>query len=73
LLAVYLINTNIKGVSSCKLARELEVTQKTAWFLGHRIRQSFSNQSDAQMLGPVEVDETYVGGLEKNKHADKKS
>lgn len=68
LLAVYLITTNLKGVSSYKLARDLQVTQKTAWFLGHRIRKAFSNQSHAQMLSPVEVDETYVGGLEADKH-----
>ncbi len=72
LLAIYLITTNLKGVSSHKLGRDLEVTQKTAWFLGHRIREAFNDQSDAKMLEPIEMDETYVGGLERNKHASKK-
>jgi len=73
LLAIYLVTTNLKGVSSCKLARDIEVTQKTAWFLLHRIRKSFDDQSDNPLLSPIEMDETYVGGLEKNKHASKKT
>ena len=74
-LAFYLLSTSPKGVSSVQLGKWLGVTQKTAWFLAHRIRRAFEEyhaEGRETMAGPVEVDETFVGGLEKNKHADKK-
>lgn len=70
-IAIYALTTNLKGISSMKLHRELGITQKSAWFLAHRIRESWTDKQSV-FGGPVEVDETYVGGLESNKHDDKK-
>lgn len=71
-LAIYLMSTSLKGASSMKLHRDLGVTQKTAWHLAHRIRESWADNQPDPLTGPVEVDETFIGGLEKNKHAHKK-
>ena len=60
-IGIYLYATSLKGVSSMKLHRDLKITQKSAWFLAHRIRKAM--EADGLIfVGPVEVDETYVGG-----------
>ena len=67
LFAMYLAATNLKSVSSMKMHRDLGITQKSAWFLAHRIRRAWRMEPDAdQFDGPVEVDETYVGGRRRN-------
>ncbi|MDR0499576.1 MAG: IS1595 family transposase [Holophagales bacterium] len=72
LYAMYLIVTARKGISSLQLSKEIGVTQKTAWFLLARIRTACGNQTEKILSGIIEVDETYIGGLEKNKHTKKK-
>lgn len=71
-VAIWMITCNKKGVSSCQLARDIDVTQKTAWFMLHRIRKCFGIENDSELNNDVEVDETFIGGKNKNRHRDKK-
>lgn len=72
-LAIWLITSHKKGISSVQLAKDVGVTQKTAWFLLQRIRNCFDiNDEGDSLSGTVEADETFVGGKNKNRHKDKK-
>ena len=71
-IAMYLMSTSLKGVSSMKLHRDIGITQKHAWHMIHRIREAWHAYLTS-FPGPVEVDETYMGGKEGNKHRSKKT
>jgi transposase-like protein len=72
LTALWLLSNCKNGISSCELARDLDVTQKTAWFMLHRIRLALQDESFGKLSGDVEVDETFIGGKARNMHLDKR-
>ena len=70
-LALYLLTTSKKGISAADLGRKLGTSRKAAWHMAHRIRETFDTDT-IQFNGTVEADETYVGGIDRNRHHDKK-
>lgn len=73
-MAIWLITSNRKGIASTQLARDIKVTQKSAWFMLHRLRHAARSQSFRRPLdGEIELDETFVGGRERNKHSHKRT
>ena len=73
-LALYVFSSHKKGISSHQLAKDISVTQKSAWFLLHRLRYVFDHPNFQKALGNiVEIDEAFMGGEAKNKHANKKN
>ena len=70
--AIYLHITSLKGISSMKLHRDLDIRQGTAWHLLQKIGKTFDGGDDDLFGGPIEVDECYVGGIETNKHEQKR-
>ena len=69
--AMYLLVTACKGISSLQLAKEIGVTQKTSWFMLQRLREACAGNND-KLSGLIEIDETFIGGKEANKHESKK-
>src|SRR4051812_44391631 len=71
-VAVWSIVNAKNGISSCELARALGVTQKSAWFMLHRVRHALKAQSFDKMTGEIKSDESYVGGKSSNMHASRR-
>lgn len=72
-IAMYLISSHKKGISSCQLGRDIKVTQTTAWYMLSKIRTLFAQDDSVAMTGTIECDEVYIGGKEKWKHQSMKT
>lgn len=70
-LAIWLVTSHKKGISSIQLSKDIGVTQKTAWFMLQRIRNCFGFDNNNDLSNTVKVDEAYVSGKNKNKHTNK--
>ena len=73
LIAMWLVANCKNGISSYEIQRALGITQKTAWFMDHRIRLAFQVGSVDKLSGEIEVDETFIGGKARNMHVDKRA
>jgi hypothetical protein len=71
--ALWLVVNCKNGISSCELGRDLGVTQKTAWFMAHRLRFALTDGGSGLLSGEVEADETFIGGKARNMHAGKRA
>ncbi|MFT3796570.1 IS1595 family transposase [Flavobacterium sp.] len=71
-LAIFIVTSHKKGISSLQLGRDLDITQKSAWFMLQRVRNCFGIENDNQLNNEVEVDETFIGGSNENRHSSKK-
>jgi transposase-like protein len=72
-IAIWMLTSHKKGISSAQLARDLSITQKSAWFMVHRLRHAARTKSfNRPLKGEIEADETFMGGKDKNRHASKK-
>ena len=71
-IAIYLLSNSSKGISSVQLAKHVGVTQKTGWFMDHRLRSAMK-ANKGQLFGAIEADETFIGGLSKNMHKAKRA
>ena len=69
---MWLVSNCRNGVSSCEIARDLGLTQKTAWFMLHRIREAMQDKTATKLKGEVEVDESFIGGKSRNRHNGKR-
>lgn len=70
--AIYIFTSHKKGISSHQLAKDIGITQKSAWFVLSRIREILKDKAPTILDGTIEIDEAYIGGKDGNKHANKK-